>query len=173
MSRESWAMLPMHLNAFMHAQSMLGVTEEYIDGRWTNWGPEIKQFLFAAGLSTPAPWCAAFINWCAEQAAVDKNTTSALEDVRLQAYVQSYADWAENNNKFIPKDDAGPGDLFILYYPSLERYAHIGFVDEVNEEEGWFTTIEGNTNDEASREGFKVASRRRTITSRVKFIRWA
>lgn len=166
-------LLPLHLSALSYAKDKLGVTESYVNGRWTNWGPEVQAFLFAANIKVPAPWCAGFVNWCAEEAAYDKQTTSTLEDVPLQAYVQSYADWAEIQDRFITKFEAGPGDLFILYYTSLGRYGHIGFVIEVNEEEGWFTTVEGNTNDEASREGFKVATRRRAITDRVKFIRWA
>lgn len=169
---ESWASLPIHLTTMMHAESMLGVTEDYVNGRWTNWGEQIKEFLFAANLSEPAPWCAAFINWCAEQGAYDHGAVSSLEQVPLQAYVQSYADWATENDSYLTPAEAGPGDIFILYYDSLQRYAHIGFVKEVNEQEGWFTTIEGNTNDNASREGFKVASRRRNLTQNTKFIRW-
>ncbi len=170
--RDTWAMLPMHLTTMMYAKSMLGAHEDYEKGSWTNWGPEVKEFLFAAGLDKPAPWCAAFVNWCAEKAAADHNRTSPLEDVRLQAYVQSYADWAKVNDLFIPAEDTGPGDLFVLYYPSLERFAHIGFTEEVNEQEGWYTTIEGNTNDDAVREGYEVATRRRNLTARTKFIRW-
>lgn len=156
----------------MYAESMVGVRETYENGKWTNWGPEVKEFLFAAGLTKPAPWCAAFINWCGEQAAYDHGVISPLEKVKIQAYVQSYADWAEAKSRFISAEDTGPGDLFVLYYPSLKRFAHIGFVMEVNEDEAWFTTIEGNTNDDAVREGYEVAKRRRTITPRVKFIRW-
>lgn len=157
----------------LYAHDMMGVTEDYLDGHWTNWGPEVKEFLYAAGLSDPAPWCAAFVNWCAEQGAYDVGVESPLEQVETQAYVQSYVDWAHENLKFVHETKTGHGDLFVLYYPSLNRYAHIGFVSEMNTEEGWFTTIEGNTNDEASREGFKVASRRRVISERTKFIRWS
>jgi len=159
-------------SAFSHAQRMLGVREDYVDGKWTNWGPEIKQFLYAAGVNNPAPWCAAFVNWCAEQAAKDHDMPSRLEEVPLQAYVQSYYDWADKENLFIDPERAGPGDLFVLYYPSLKRYGHIGFVKEVNVDEGWFTTIEGNTNDDAAREGYEVAERKRTIKSTTRFIRW-
>jgi hypothetical protein len=38
---------------------------------------------------------------------------------------------------------------------------------------GRFWTIEGNTNDDGSREGFKVATRRRRVNERVVFLRWA
>lgn len=170
--RESWKTLPMHLNAVMHAHSMVGVEETFENGKWTNWGPEVKEFLFAAGLTKPAPWCAAFVNWCAEQAAKDLKSISPLEEVAIQAYVQSYADWAKKTGRWVSAEEAGPGDLFVLYYPKLERFAHIGFVEEVNEDEGYYTTIEGNTNDAASRDGYKVAKRRRNLTERTKFIRW-
>ena len=166
------AMLPLSLAALTYASDMVGVTEDFINGAWTNWGPEVKEFLFAAGITTPAPWCAGFVNWCAEQGAYDKEMTSPLEEVELQAYVQSYAEWALVERRFVPPEEAGTGDLFILYYDNLGRYGHIGFVVEIDLEEGWFTTIEGNTNDQASREGFKVAERRRSIKPSTKFIRW-
>ena len=157
----------------MYAHDMMGIKEDFVEGKWTNWGPEIKQFLYAADLSVPAPWCAAFVNWCAEQGSYDTNIASPLEQVVNQAYVQSYADWAQENKKYVHETKTGHGDLFLLYYPKLHRYAHIGFVSEMNVDEGWFTTVEGNTNDTASREGFKVASRRRSISERTKFVRWA
>lgn len=166
------ALLPLHLAALSYAMDMEGAREDYVNGRWTNWGPEIKQFLYAAGIDSPAPWCAAFVNWCAEEAAYDKNMVSILEDVPLQAYVPSYVEWAELNDRIIDANEAGPGDLFALYYPSMERYAHIGFVIEVHEDDGWFETIEGNTNDEAAREGYEVAKRSRNLTENVCFIRW-
>jgi hypothetical protein len=157
----------------MYAESVVGVKEDFVDGKWTNWGPKVQEFLKAAEIDRPAAWCAGLVQWCAEQAAYDHGVISPLETVKLQAYTPSYFEWAKHNNKFVTFEEAGLGDLFILYYPSLNRYGHIGLVEEVNVEEGWFSTIEGNTGLEGEREGYMVAKRRRTHTVNVKFIRWA
>lgn len=170
------SLLPMHLTALLYAEDMVGVKEEYKNGKWSNWGPEVQQFLKAANISVPAFWCAAFVNWSAEQAGIDheqpSNMLSALEAVPLQGYVQSYYEWAVQHDRLISPAEAGPGDLFVLYYSNLGRYGHIGFVVECNEKEGWYTTVEGNTNEEGSREGNTVAKKKRNITPGTKFIRW-
>jgi len=170
--KETRAALPLHLAALSYASDMIGVTEDKVDGQFGNWGPKVKEFLKAANVYQPAPWCAAFVNWCAEQGAYDHQVTSPLEEVPNQAYVPSYMDWATETGKFITPHEAGPGDLFALYFESLKRYAHIGFVLEVNPEEGWLDTIEGNSNEEGSREGYQVVSRRRRLVPTTAFIRW-
>ena len=170
---EVWAQLPLHLTAMMYAESVVGVKEDFVEGKWTNWGPKVQEFLAAAEVDRPAAWCCALVNWCAEQAAYDHDVISPLESVKSQAYTPSYFEWAKHHNKFVEFPEAGLGDLFILYYPKLGRYGHIGFVEEVNVEEGWFSTIEGNSNTKGEREGYEVVKRRRTFTGNVRFIRWA
>lgn len=159
-------LLPLHLVALEVARSMVG-TEETT----ANWGPQVRAFLAAANVYVPAPWCAGFVNWCAEQAANLKGVPSPLEEVSLQAYVESYYQWAEQDGLLVPPQDVGPGDLFLLYYPSLKRHGHIGFVDEMLP--GAYRTIEGNTGKEGEREGYAVLGRVRRLTNLVKFIRWA
>lgn len=166
----SW--LPLHLISLAYAEDKLGVMESRENGRWTNWGPEVKEFLNAAGIEVPAAWCGAFVFWCVREAARLKGIPNPLDTVDRPAYVPDYVTWAREHDRIISEDRAGPGDLFALYFPSKARYAHIGFVVEVNEEEGWFTTVEGNSNDEGSREGYKVISRRRSLSNNVRFIRY-
>lgn len=136
-------------------------------------GPSIEIFQRAADIPPGSPWCAAFVNFCAEMASALKNEWSPLEQVKREGYVQDYYDWAKNKGKLIKAEDIGPGDLFVIWFPKKERYAHIGFVDVVDLEGMLFTTIEGNTNESGGREGFMVAARPRHITDMVRFIRWA
>jgi hypothetical protein len=171
-NEETRAWLPLHLIALSYAEDKLGVQEDFVDGQWTNWGPEIKEFLNAAGINAPAPWCAAYCAWAVREACKLKGVENPFKDLTYKAYVPAYVEWAREHNSLVSPADAGPGDLFLLYFPSLGRYAHMGFVIEVNEQEGWFTTVEGNGNDEASREGYKVVSRRRSLTNNVRFIRY-
>lgn len=166
------AWLPLHLASLSFAEDMLGVKEDRIDGEWSNWGPQIKEFLASADIHAPAAWCAAFAYWAINEAAELKGMEHPLKEVGRKAYVPDYVTWARNKNRIISVEDAGPGDLFALNFPSKGRYAHLGFVVEVNEDEGWFTTCEGNSNEEGSREGYMVVSRRRSITRNVRFLRY-
>ena len=138
----------------------------------TNWGDEIKDFLAAADIHTPAPWCAAFVNYCAEIVAARLGVTSPLEAVKLEAYVQSYVDYARQHGWVVPFKDVGPGDLFTLYYPSLKRNGHIGFV-VATAKDGSFLTLEGNTTEEGAREGTMVRSKWRKNNDNTLFLRYA
>lgn len=161
-------LLPLHLAALEFARDMIGVKESS-----PNWGPEIQRFLRAARVVSPAPWCAAFVNWAAEQAASLLGVPSPLEEVKLQAYVPSYYQWAKEKNKLTKWPDVGPGDLFVIYYASMNRFGHIGFVDYADANAGTFKTIEGNTDAAGGREGNAVASRIRRNTPMVEYIRWS
>lgn len=140
-----------------------------------NWGPMIERYLHAANISVPAAWCAAFVNWCAEEAYGLAGLSSPLEQVPQQALVQSYYRWGKDNDRLITDpSQVGLGHLFLLYFPRKGRYAHMGFVRDPNptgnHEE--FSTVEGNTNEGGSREGYKVASRIRPYNDRYVFIDW-
>lgn len=112
--------------------------------------------------------CAAFVNWVLEQVF---GKDSLLEKVPNQAYVQSYYTYAKAHGLLVKTVDVRPGDLFLLWFPSLGRYGHIGIVKTFDFRAGKYTTIEGNSNNTGSREGVMVCSNTRTIGSRVVFMR--
>ena len=152
--------------ALARALSLVGVHETS-----ENWGPEVKEFLAAANVKSPAPWCAGFVNFCAQKEAEKLGLVSPLEAVALQAYVQSYADYGKKHGWVVQAKDAQPGDLFLLYYDSLHRYGHIGYVTEMKGR--FFSTVEGNTNAAGSREGTLVAKKNRPVSANVLFLRWS
>lgn len=167
--RNAKELLPLNLAALSYA------LDEYKKGVFElreNWSPEIEAYLKEANVNVPAPWCAGYVNWCARQAADLKGVHSPLEDVPLQAYVQSYYQHGKKNGWIIPATDAGPGDLFILWYNSLNRYGHIGFVEQMLVREGAYKTVEGNSNEAGSREGITIMRKKRTIGPGTKFLRW-
>jgi hypothetical protein len=129
----------------------------------SNWGNKVTEYLKAANVRDPAPWCAAYANWAWEKAAEEMNVDSPLERVPLQAYVQSYVDHGKANGWVIPNADARPGDLFCMWFENLRRYAHIGFV--VKNNGARIETIEGNTNVAGARDGIMVAKRSRANVS--------
>lgn len=150
------------------ARGYLGVRERGGENR----GPEVTEFLRRANIHVPAPWCAAYVNTCAEIGAEKLGVLSPLEEVPLQAYVQSYYQHFSKLGFIVEPHEVMPGDLFVLWYPHLKRYGHIGFVKDIDVRRNRYTTIEGNTNAAGSREGDGVYSKTRHLGSRVKFIRW-
>lgn len=52
-----------------------------------------------------------------------------------------------------------PGDVFGIYFNSMGRIAHVGFVHRFGDK--FTVTVEGNTNDASSREGDGVYIKRR------------
>lgn len=154
------------------ARSYLGTSEQGGNNR----GEQVEEFLRAAKCRPGDPWCAAFVNWCAEKGAQAHNVISPLESVPLQGYVQSYFAWAREHGYVVTVEQALPGDLFCLYYGNLGRYGHIGFVESVDTKRGVFKTVEGNSNSAGTRESFGgrdgVVSNTRKLTGNVVFLRW-
>ncbi len=110
-----------------------------------------------------APWCATFVSWCARQAGIPtsilKNSIAAGHGPKY-FNLNYYAGGAQKSdgpgfmgNYYTPK----PGDLF---YKS--DWGHVGIV--VSVDGSYFTTIEGNTNNNGSSQGNGVYSLRRKIS---------
>jgi len=116
-----------------------------------NDGPEVEAYLAATGLGKGNPWCAAFCSWCFTQANVP-NPKSAYSP-----------DWFRSNIVYHKnqKADGIPqkGDVFGIYFQSMNRVAHVGFIQKWDQE--WVVTVEGNSNDDGSRDGYGVFKRRR------------
>jgi hypothetical protein len=140
-----------------------------------NRGTYIEAILNNAGISGPAPWCAAWVQDVYDSAALACGMKNPLDEVRLQGLVQAYHNWAYMTGRLLSKAaDIMPGDL-VLYNFGGERYDHIGIVLEPPETltaGSEFLTIEGNTNDGGSREGDRVAyKKRKIVAARTSFIR--
>lgn len=129
--------------------------------RGSNWGtndkPAVINYLKSVGIGFAASWCMAFVYWCCKQA----YPTNVL--VKTGGVLQQW-------NKILPQykhSTPKPGDIFIQDHG--HGMGHTGLVESV---EGLnIHTIEGNTNDEGSREGYEVCRRVRTIASCKGFIR--
>lgn len=135
----------------------------------TNRGPFVAACLKTTGLPEGHPWCAAFTTH------IGLSALGAAWPVLKSASVQQQAEWAAKQKCRLvaAKTPAQPGDLFCLWYPSLKRYAHIGFVGDVAADGKTVTTVEGNTSGSGSREGWLVASKTRVLTEKDRLIRWA
>ena len=137
-----------------------------------NRGPRVEQYLANAGIHTAAPWCAAFVQFCSDRAASLLSVKNPLDDVKLEAYVQSYYDWAADKpGRIVGSPRAG--DLILFDFHGA-RWDHIGFVAQPPTPEGIAWSVEGNTGDVDQRDGDGVYLKPRdTKALRVCFVRWA
>lgn len=127
-----------------------------------NEGERIRQYLAGAGITVPAAWCAAFVDYCFDSVCRMLKVSNPLEPVKLEAFVQNYADTLEAAK--VDPSVASPGDLVCFSFGG-QRWDHIGIVLEPPNSDGHFRTVEGNTSDENQRDGDAVALKRRTLTT--------
>lgn len=147
-------------NSLDIAASQVGVCEV---PKGSNGGPQVTQYLQSVGLNAGYPWCMAFVYWCVNKAANDMllpNPMIKTAGVMMQ--------WTLSKLRKLPKTSKGvmPGDIFIMIFS--HGTGHTGFVEKISN--GIIYTIEGNTNEDGSREGYEVARRQRPVSSVVGFI---
>lgn len=140
------------------AVTQLGVEES---PRGSNAGPVVEQYLKSVGLGKGNAWCMAFVYWCTQQAAAK---TGIVNPLKKTAGVM--AQW--NERPALRKSVPQAGDVFIIDHGAGK--GHTGFVEKILAN-GTFQTIEGNTNDEGSREGYEVCRRTRKTNSCKGFLR--
>lgn len=137
------------------AKSQIGVSEE---PKGSNWGEQVGKYLHSVNINFPAPWCAAFVVWCHNEAGVDSiPRTGGVLDM-----------WNKAHTLYAVQTPQ-PGDVFIQDHGNGN--GHTGIVESVNDET--INTIEGNTNDEGSREGYEVARRSRPVSTVKGFLRFS
>ena len=134
------------------AQSQVGVQEQ---PKGSNKGEQVEQYLAAVGLPGGYSWCMAFVQWCFKQAGIKFPFVSAGV---LSVWAHTIA-----NHTYNPQT----GDVFIMEFG--HGLGHTGIVESVDGD--YINTIEGNTNDDGSREGYEVARRKRKKSSILGYIR--
>lgn len=139
---------------------VLGELEAHAQEEGTNWGPSVSVYLRGAGVNVPAPWCAALMDWGLDRACELSGATNPLGPIKLEAYVQAYVDYARANNMLVPAGLARPGDFVCYSFGKTSHFDHIGILSTTVTNDA-FNAIEGNTNDDGSREGYKVADKHR------------
>ena len=145
----------------------VGVREDPVH---SNSGPRVNQYLASVGLEPGQPWCAAFVYWCAQQAA----NSCGRNPVPLPrtGWTPSIWDDATQNGRAVPAADVirgrvclDPGSLFVLHgtVDGIDRVRHVGFVAGLRD--GMIETVEGNTDLDGSGEGDGVYRRLRNPSS--------
>jgi hypothetical protein len=150
-------------NSLADEALFVATTQMDIKEEGNNGGPEVKRYLKAVGLGTGHPWCMAFVYWCVELAAQRLGIKNPL--IKTAGVLDQYN---RTTLRKLPNRSGGvkPGDIFIIDFG--KGAGHTGFVEKISN--GIVYTIEGNTNDEGSREGYEVARRERIIGNIKSFI---
>lgn len=173
----SSAATPLTAKTLTIASAEIGVTEDPLG---SNRGPKVDQYVLAVGLDPAGhyPWCAAFVYWCFNQAAIQLTTPghNVSNPVIKTASVMDH--WNRANatpgirclsNAECTSEPAlvQPGMIFVILNSS--GTGHTGLVESV--QGAVLATIEGNTNAGGSREGIGVFRRTtRTIAMMRGFI---
>ena len=118
-----------------------------------NRGPWVRLYMDGED-GVDEKWCAGFATFILNQACA---TLNQKPPVRRAFACDRIADDADDKG-ILKKRPSKPGDLFLVLR-SNGTHAHIGIVTGVGQEA--FQTIEGNTNDDGSANGFEVAARTR------------
>lgn len=131
----------------------------------SNDGPDVRKYLKSVGLEPGFAWCAAFVYWCTNTAAINAGIPHKLPHTGgvMAMFGQAVGrniQKLDEKERFITPDDIRPGDIFILQFPGA--HSHTGFVDKVSGDT--IITIEGNTDAGGSREGIGVFSKRRKVS---------
>lgn len=118
--------------------------------RGSNWGEPVKTYLKSVGVGFPASWCMGFIYWCFNEAARQLNITNTA--IKTGGVLAAW-------NKGVQFRSTTPiiGSVFIM--DCGKGLGHTGIVETFDNE--FIYTIEGNTNDTGSREGYEVCRRKR------------
>lgn len=136
----------------------------------SNWGKWVSVYLKFIGIFVPSPWCAAFVAYKIHQAAWELGIKTRWPKY---GYVQSIVNWAKKQPLGSIRHSPLTNSVFVVFDKSLNRYAHIGFIEDVRTKNGLtqIKTIEGNSNTDGSREGKEVVSVWRNWTSNHRCIK--
>jgi hypothetical protein len=141
-------------SALITAISQINVVEV---PRGSNRGPQVDKYLNRVGIDPGTgsyAWCAAFVYYCFDEAAKNLSLPNPLPKTAGVLKL-----WSNANCLKIRQADAlgnpaliSAGDIFIIDHGA--GLGHTGIVESVNG--GNMVTIEGNTNDGLSRNGYGV-----------------
>lgn len=120
-----------------------------------NSGPQVDQYLKSVGLGSGYSWCMAFVYWCYNEAAKSLNVKQPL--IKTGGVLHQW-NAQQSRFKILPQTASTspslikPGSIFIMDFG--KGMGHTGLVESFDGK--LIHTIEGNSNDEGSREGLEV-----------------
>jgi hypothetical protein len=150
--------------ALKMAQAQVGQSEE---PKGSNSGRMVNEYLRSVGLPPGNAWCQAFVYWCYAEAA------RCLKLLNPVAHSGSVAEcWHKAPQKLLVgvarqnPTIIKPGWQFILLFAN--NTGHTGIIERVEAAgaETILHTIEGNSNNDGSRDGYAVVRHTRKLTEK-------
>lgn len=135
------------MRALEMARTQLGREEK---PRGSNWGETVQMYLNSVGINFPAAWCMAFVYWCYKQAGMTKEIPKTGGCLGM---------WYTIADKY---RSAKPAVGAIVVFDHGKGLGHVGIIERIEGKE--LHTIEGNTNNNGSREGYAVERKVRLTT---------
>lgn len=141
----------------------LGVTEHS-----ANDGPRIREYQDAVHMGN-GPWCAAYVGWGVLELAKKLKVTIPFttNPAHARGWLLSGDCWALYDFaklRGLLTNTPLPGSVFLLDYEHNGDARHTGvLVEPKADEPGVWWTVEGNTNDDGSPEGYEVAMMTRKL----------
>lgn len=135
--------------------------------------PKMKEIFEADRLTVKGktdgyPWCAAFVSLCVQKLLKGNLTYISTVPPREASVSRFLNIWAKQQNctifKYTSKKYSPQKGDIVIY-----TFSHIGIVEQVYS--SYFIAIEGNTNNNGSREGIGVMRRNRSYSNTRAFIR--
>lgn len=119
----------------------------------SNWGHPVIDYLASVGITFPAAWCMALLYWCFNKAAHELSVHNPMHKTGgvLDQYNHSHA-------YVILSMDLEPGDIYIMDYG--HGLGHTGIIERM--EGDIIHGVEGNTNNNGSRNGYAVERKERS-----------
>jgi len=158
---------PLRIKALDKAISQIGVSEF---PKGSNCGDKVKTYLNSVGLGCGNPWCMAFVYWCYEQICKEELMSNPL--FKTGGVILQFNS-ARNSKKILRfikfKKNVQIGDIMIMRFGS--GTGHTGIVRKIDLKNNRVLCVEGNTNDDGSREGYEVAERWRSLNTIHAFLR--
>ncbi len=156
---EAPSSLPKDLGAAVVRVAKLHLKQHPREVGGQNCGPWVRMYM-DGNEGYPWPWCAGFVSFIIRQTSVGLNRSVPLpKTYSCDVMAQN----AKARGLFLPekkanKDTLKPGSIFLKRRVAND-WTHTGIVTRAFSD--YYETIEGNTNDEGSREGYEVCARRR------------
>lgn len=139
-----------------YAKQHLAVHPREVGGQ--NMGPWVRLYMYG-NQGREWPWCAGFVSFMIRQACQSLNIELPFMTSPSCALM---AEAAMHRGMYLPETEVGKhkcgeftGAVFFVRQPG--KWVHTGIVAEAAPDH--FVTIEGNTNDEGSPEGYEVCQR--------------
>lgn len=144
------------------AQTQVGVCETPPN---SNAGPKVEEYQRVTGNKKGDPWCSSFVAYCGERALGSQ--WPLLRTGGCQALYEA------SEKKGLVKTAPAAGDVFLLWFPKLGRFAHTGFVVRASTDGKWVVREGNAAQSTGTREGWIVAEKERAFKPEDRFVRWA